>query len=278
VKIDIETSNVRIQQKRRDPGFTLIELLVVIAIIAILAALLLPALAAAKEKAKRIACLNNLKQMGVGIQIYTDDSDGIFPPGNGQSGLSDSPPWVQDALTTNVVYALDTYLKVQTNSSSSVWTCPNRSDGLPTPPTGPYLQIYIGYSYMGGMRDVGGSSGWANLSRSYSPVKRTTAKTWWVVAADAILKIDGVWSAQKAVGTSFEFEYSHVPPHMTGGRAAGANELLVDGSANWCKAYGPMWRFNTYSGALGKVDIYWYQDPRDLTPLDQLKLPGLLLQ
>jgi len=169
-------------------------------------------------------------------------------------------------------------LKVQTNSSSSVWTCPNRSDGLPTPPTGPYLQIYIGYSYMGGMRDVGGSSGWANLSRSYSPVKRATAKTWWVVAADAILKIDGVWSAQKAAGTSFEFEYGHVPPHLAGGRAAGGNELLVDGSANWCNAYGSMWRFNTYSGALGKVDIYWYQDPGDLAPLDQLKLPGLLLK
>lgn len=80
--------------KRR--GFTLIELLVVIAIIAILAAILFPVFARAREKARQSSCLSNLKQLALGLLMYSQDYDEKFPTyywGEGNSGIATSCTW-----------------------------------------------------------------------------------------------------------------------------------------------------------------------------------------
>ena len=86
--------NVRLAQPR---AFTLIELLVVIAIIAILAALLLPALARAKEQGKIVQCLSSIRQVGLATPLYLGDFSDRYPPKRTKNGGNTQLSWVGQA-------------------------------------------------------------------------------------------------------------------------------------------------------------------------------------
>jgi len=134
MKAPISVTNEWRASPRRPPdagsGFTLVELLVVIAIISILAAMLLPALAQAKEKARSVSCLNNLKQMGTALVLYAGDHNDFLVPA--EYDLRNGAPF-QEGWPT-ILYRLK-YVPAHTSSTfynltpgNSVFRCPS---GLP---------------------------------------------------------------------------------------------------------------------------------------------------
>jgi prepilin-type N-terminal cleavage/methylation domain-containing protein len=155
-------------------GFTLIELLVVIAIISILAALLLPALMGAKERARRIGCVSNARQFLLGAQMYANDFDQRLPSGASDSNtpngiLDDSIPVLSGVIRTQMIHYAGSYKMLGCPSLGPPF---NTAEGWHESGYG----YVIGYNYLGGHANTpwellpGGELWW-------SPQKTTEVST-----------------------------------------------------------------------------------------------------
>ena len=222
--MDRDLGTTRFFRQRRKPlhGFTLIELLVVIAIIALLVAMLLPALKHAKELGRRTACMSNVKQIGIGMLVYSNDFSSFFPRrtcvGRSYPHIKYQPndpychpdDYVQENFELAALYMhdyvpYDASIGINTQYEPDLFYCPTGRDNIPAA----RAHQHCSYVYYGNLDAGGLFPNSPELVAEFSD---------WLLVGDVI-------------GGS-DFDYNHYGNHEVGDYF-GANWAYVGGHVEW---------------------------------------------
>jgi prepilin-type N-terminal cleavage/methylation domain-containing protein/prepilin-type processing-associated H-X9-DG protein len=250
----------RVRARVRRPGFTLIELLVVIASIAILAAMLLPALASAKARAKAIQCVSNMRQLQICYHLYCGDNNGSLPPNITTAATGTAAnlgSWVAGSAQTDTTTAnIQNGVLYQYNQSAAIYVCPADTLQINTNGTSYPQTRTVSLDF-----DMNGTTGTHPVSGTQLTDK---SDSFWPITSDSGFVHAGVSVSQKFVFVD-ENEYSVGDAcfalHSNGSLAAVGNSLDL-----WWNLPGS--RHNkgcTFSFADGHAELWKWHGSKVLT-------------
>ena len=271
---------------KKQNAFTLIELLVVIAIIAILAAILFPVFAQAREKARQTSCLSNMKQIGLGVMMYSQDYDETFPMGSYiLVGMTAAVTW-QDLVEPYVKSGAGaTNVNIVGRVNAPFWICPSTGPNAQNLPMAPGDTLPFATAGVASVTNFYSKAfSYINNSNLMPTMHRAALPLGWFplgiqslaaveAPANRVLACEGMGYVGNTGGddwttnctTGVETGFPNLPGRLLGHadnycgaryrHSGGANYTLADGHAKWFKGPTQSWRAPSVAGVAWRKSL-----------------------